>query len=295
LKKTAIILGCIILLGACKSGNNELNVPGWEMETGEIELPVEATEDIIENISSPIEMAALIRDLGLEFDRNNISDLDNVDSYATSFQMAYNLGMLAADLGYLNVYEKTATSVSYLSSINRLADGLKISQFFDFNTMKRLATSNSSLDSLIFMSVHSFNQMDEHLRSTDRSNLSALMMSGVWIEGMFQVTQVISKKNNEELAEYVGEQKLVLNNLLVILDNYSRDEQFARLIEDYQSLKKVFEEVEISYKEGELIEKEVDGMLVVEQVSESKVNISEETITRLVETTRMIRNKHLTM
>ena len=220
-----------LVLTACKSRNNELDMPGYELDTGEIQIPEEALSDIIQNISSPIEMAALVKDLGVPFDNDNLMDPDNTDSYSTNFKMAYTLGMLGADLGYLNVYNKTGSSVSYLSAINKLADALKVSQFFDFNTIKRLATSNSSLDSLIFLSVHSFNQMDEHLRETDRSNLSALMITGIWIEGMYQVTRVIDSRYNEELAEYIGEQKLILNDLLLILNNYSRDDQFASLIE----------------------------------------------------------------
>jgi hypothetical protein len=295
LNRYIYILSLLLLISGCKNRNNELNVPGYELDTGEIEISQEAVDDIIQNISSPIEMAALIKDLGVSFDNNNLSDLDEVDNYSTSFKMAYTLGMLGADLGYLNVYEKTGSSVSYLTAINRLADGLKVSQFFDFNTLKRLATSNTNLDSLIFLSVHSFNQMDEHLRETDRSNLSALMISGVWMEGMYQVTQVIKKENNPELAEYIGEQKLILNNLILILQNYERDDQFAALIEDYNQLKKVFEKVEITYEVGDPETREENGMLVVVQEEQSTVNISDEALNEIIEKTALIRDKHLMM
>ena len=282
-----------LVLTACKSRNNELDMPGYELDTGEIQIPEEALSDIIQNISSPIEMAALVKDLGVPFDNDNLMDPDNTDSYSTNFKMAYTLGMLGADLGYLNVYNKTGSSVSYLSAINKLADALKVSQFFDFNTIKRLATSNSSLDSLIFLSVHSFNQMDEHLRETDRSNLSALMITGIWIEGMYQVTRVIDSRYNEELAEYIGEQKLILNDLLLILNNYSRDDQFSSLIEDYNQLKNIYDQVKIRYETGEPETREEDGMLVVVQQEESIVDISDEVLDSLIKTIAIIRDKHL--
>jgi hypothetical protein len=41
-----------------------------------------------------------------------------------------------------------------------------------------------NLDSLIFISVHSFNQMDDYLRTNKRGNLSALIITGTWIEGL---------------------------------------------------------------------------------------------------------------
>ncbi len=296
MRNALYILLFIFALTSCKGPNNELNMPGYELAPGEIQITEEAMEDIIQNISSPIEMAALIKDLGLPFSSSNLSDVDEVDIYATSFKMAYTLGMLGADLGYLNVYEKTGSSVTYLTAINKLADGLKVSQFFDFNTIKRLATSNTNIDSLIFMSVHSFNQMDEHLRLTDRSNLSALMVAGVWIEGMYQVTQVSKEQDNNELAEYIGEQKLILSNILFILKNYESDDQFSSIIKDYEDLKKTFDKVLISYElsDPEPIEQE-DGMLMIVQQETSIIDISNEVLAEIINKTKIIRDKHLRM
>ena len=296
MKNALYILLFIFALTSCKGPNNELNMPGYELAPGEIQITEEAMEDIIQNISSPIEMAALIKDLGLPFSSNNLSDVDEVDIYATSFKMAYTLGMLGADLGYLNVYEKTGSSVTYLTAINKLADGLKVSQFFDFNTIKRLATSNTNIDSLMFMSVHSFNQMDEHLRLTDRSNLSALMVAGVWMEGMYQITQVSKGQDNNELAEYIGEQKLILSNILFILKNYESDDQFSSIIKDYEDLKRTFDKVLISYElsDPEPIEQE-DGMLMIVQQETSIIDISNEVLAEIITKTKIIRDKHLRM
>jgi len=293
---TYILAAFLLLSSACNNRkNNELNVPGYELGQGEVKIPEEAMSDIIQNVSSPIEMAAFIKDQGIPFNSDLLLDPQHSDSHATSFKMAYTLGMLGADLGYLNVYDKSSGSVNYLTSINRLADGLKVSSFFDFNTIKRLATSNSSLDSLIYLSVRSFNEMDKHLRETDRSNLSALMIAGIWIEGMYQATQSAKVDSDPKLAEYIGEQKLILNDLLLILNNYKRDDQFARLIEDYTSLKNSFENVEITYEIGEPESKEVNGMLVIVQNETSNVDISKQTLNDITETIRKVRAKHVIM
>jgi hypothetical protein len=209
--------------------------------------------------------------------------------------MAYTLGILAADLGYLNVYEKTGTSINYLASISKIADGLKINQFFDFNTMKRLAASSSDLDSLMFLSIHSFNQMDGHLRQTDRSNLSALMITGVWLEGMYLVTQVAKEKPDTSLAQYIGEQKIILNDILLILKNYQRDPQFADLIKDLETIKSEFDKVKISYEMGEPKAVEKDGMLMIVQQEKSLVSISRDVLLKIIEITERIRTKQLTV
>jgi len=285
-----------IFLFSCRGRQrDDLSVPGAELDRGAVKISEQAMQEIIENVSSPVEMAAIVKRMGVPFSNRFLSDLDAIDSHGTSFKMAYSLGMLGADLGYLNVYEKTGTSINYLSVINRLADGLRISQFFDFNTLKRLATSNSNLDSLMFLSVHSFNEMDYYLRQTERSNLSALMIAGLWIEGIYLITQVAKEKPDEELAEFIGEQKQTLDNLLVILKNYERDPQFAKLIKDFEQIKLEFEKVRISYVMGEPVEVEQDGILTVVQQESSVVDISQKTLNRIIDVTKKVRNKHLAM
>jgi len=292
--KAVYLLALLVLIFSCKGKVREdLTVPGNEMEQGELKISEQAMNEIIENVSSPIEMAALVKDLGTSFSGRYLSNLDNIDNHGSSFKMAYSLGILGADLGYLNVYEKTGTSVNYLAAINKIADALKINQFFDFNTMKRLATSSTNLDSLMFLSVHSFNLMDEHLRATDRSNLSALMITGVWIEGMYLATQVASEKPDTLLAQYIGEQKVTLNDILLILKNYQRDTQFAELINDLETVKTEFDKVKIVYEMGEPIAVEQDGMLMIVQQEKSIVKINDEVLDRIIEITQRIRNKQL--
>jgi len=294
--KLCILLLAGIVITACKSRSREdLTFPGTEMEAGELKISSEAMEEIVQNISSPVEMAAIIKDLGVPFSAQHLSDISSENRYSTSFKMALALGILGADLGYLNVYEKTGTSINYLTSINKLADGLRVSQFFDFNTLKRLATGSSNIDSLMFLSVHSFNKMDEHLRKTERNNLSALMVSGVWIEGMYFATQVAKETKNEFLAEYIGEQKITLNNLMLILKNYERDEDFAKLIKEFELIKNEFDKVKITYEMGEPQAVDKDGMLTIVQQETSIVDITDDVLDSIINVTEKVRNRLLTI
>ena len=297
IKYSVYLILFVFLLSSCKGGGvkEDLSVPGSEMEQGELKVSVQAMNEIIENISSPIEMAEIVKNLGVPFSSRYLSNLDEIDTHASSFKLALTLGFLGADLGYLNVYKKTGTSINYLAAISKISDGLKINQFFDFNTMKRLATSSSNLDSLMYLSLYSFNKMDNHLRLTDRSNLSALMITGVWLEGMYLATQVVSEKPDSGLAEYIGEQKVILNDILLILKNYQRDEQFARIITDLEQVKTAFDKVRITYEMGEPIAVEKDGMLTIVQQESSVVIISQETLEKIIELTAQIRNKQLSI
>jgi len=242
-----------------------------------------AINGVLESFSSPVEMAALIEDLGVPFSKKYLASPEVADDYDTNFKKALGLGVLSADLGYLNVYAKTSEIINYLAVIKSLADELNIGQFFDFQTLKRLATNNDNMDSLMFLSVNSFHQMDEHLRKNNRSNLSALVVTGVWLEGLYLATQIVDEDTSKGLRDRIGEQKLILTDLYKILEVYrTQDKNFEKLATDVQELNKVYELVKISFIEGETVTKEIDGVTVVMQQDESVVDITKKIRNKLI-------------
>jgi hypothetical protein len=296
LRQTIILFLTVLFLFSCQSrkgkeSGTEFEVPDSVITAEALTISNEALEEIVQNVSSPIEMAALIKEIGVPFSTKYLATTDYVDRYNTSFKMAYSLGVFGADLGYLNIYDKSNQVIDFLTAINKLADGIKVGQFFDFETLKRLATSRENIDSLMYISVNSFNNMDLYLRDNNRGHLSALMIAGTWVEGMYLVTQVASEKSNPELSERIGEQKINLNNIMLILDNYKEHEQVMKVIESLNGLKEEFDKVEITYVIGEPETVEQGGMIMIVQNEKSVVNISDEQLNKIISKTKQIRNK----
>jgi len=287
----------LILLSSCRTSvdnscQNENTGQDSSISAMEIEVPEEALVEIVANIASPIEMAALMNSLSVPFSQGYLAGTSSVNDLNTKFQMAYKLGIFGADLGYLNMYEKSSSAVEYISTIKTLADGLRVGQFFDYTTLKRLATNNQNLDSLMFLSVHSYNEIDSYLRETPgRSYLSSLMITGLWIEGLYLATQVSKKYPHPDITERIGEQKIILNDLLNVLNLYKENSSFNELIRNFETLNVEFEKINITYEIGtpEIIEK--DGMLVVVQNEKSNVEITEEQLNNIIEKTEEVRNK----
>jgi hypothetical protein len=292
------LLVLLTLSVSCKSGGQGKQsgdeIPDSVLNQG-VEISEDVMQDIVENLSSPVEMAALIKDLGVPYSNKYISPTNRVGNLTTGYQQALNLGIYAADLGYLNLYNKNTAVVDYLTAIKTLADQIKVGQFFDFTMLKRLATNSQNLDSLMYISVHSFNQMDNYLHSNNRTNLSTLIVTGVWLEGLYLGTQVYKVAPNKQLAERIGEQKLTLEQLLLILDKYSKDKQYARLVEELNSLKELFKPVVIRYEKGEPEMVEENGMLTIVQHDKSIVEISAEQLNLLINATAEVRNRLTTL
>ncbi len=294
----AILLTILVLTGSCKSGgadkNAKLEIPDSVLNEG-IEISEEVMQDIVQNISSPVEMAALIKDLGVPFSNKYISSTERVGNLNTSFQQALNLGIYAADLGYLNMFNKTSAVINYLTAIKTLSDEIKVGQFFDFTTLKRLATNSKNLDSLMYISVHSFNEMDKFLHSNNRTNLSTLIVTGVWIEGLYLGTQVNKVAPNQQLAERIGEQKLTLDQLILILEKYQKDKQYTRLLDELMVIKDLYKPVVIRYEKGEPEMIEENGMLTIVQHDKSIIDITPEQLTRITASAEQVRNRLLNL
>jgi len=292
------LLIAVSLMLSCKSGkqaqDTNLEIPDSILNQG-IEISEEVMQDIVQNISSPVEMAAMIKDLGVPFSNRYISPTDRVGNLTTSFQQSLNLGIYAADLGYLNMYNKTSAVVDYLTAIKTLSDAIKVGQFFDFTTLKRLATNSKNLDSLMYISVHSFNQMDKYLHSNNRTNLSALIVTGVWIEGLFLGTQVYKATPNQQLAERIGEQKMTLDQLVLILEKYQQDKQYVNLLQNLQRIKDLYKTVNIRIEKGEPEMIEENGMLTIVQHDRSIVDITPDQLKSIIDITEQVRNSLISL
>lgn len=258
------------------------------------QLSEEALDDISRNISSPVEIAEILQRMQVPFNAGYLASGIDASRQSTSFDKALKLGILGADLGYLNMYEKTGTSIDVLSSIKKLADGINVGQFFDFETLKRLSLNRSNLDSLLYLSLDSYNQIDRFLREKGRGQLSALMITGVWIEGQYLATQVLKQFPDTLLRNRVGEQKIILNDLIMLVAPYCNlGNEYSSLCKDLQELREKYREVRITYTLGEPQMAEKDGALIVVQTDQSKVEMTDEQLQAITVTSERVRNRYI--
>jgi hypothetical protein len=287
----------VLFIFSCKSSTRKTtefvfpeadSIPVSEAE----KLSDEAIDDISRNISSPVEIADILQRMSVPFSTSYLASAIDGNRLSTSFEKALKLGILGADLGYLNMYEKTGTAIDVLSSIKKLADGINVGQFFDFETIKRLSLNRSNLDSLLFLSINSYNQIDKYLRDKGRGQLSALMITGVWIEAQYLATQMLKQHPDTIMRNRVGEQKIILNDLLLLLTPYCKSSsEFTSLCQNMQDMKETYRDVRISYTVGDPVMEEKDGAVVVRQTEESKVEMNDEQLTAIILITSTIRNK----
>jgi hypothetical protein len=249
--------------------------------------------DILQRIPSPLEISVLLKESGKKYNGSYLNSPESVSNYNSNYKKALNLGVYGTDLGYTNIYEQNQDGVKYMTSIKSLADGLSIGQFFDIETIGRLATNSKNLDSLLLITTQNFNSINHYLQSRNQSNLSVLFLTGGWVEALNILCEVAAANpTNKEMQETIGEQKIILENIMLLLSFYKEsDQNMASLLTDMEELKKLYDKVNITYTYSESTFEIVDGVMVIKDNSSSTIQITSEDIANIKALTTSIRNK----
>jgi len=253
----------------------------------------EVISDIIQQIPSPLEISVLIKKGGAAYSEEYLNSPNNAIKYNTNFEQALNLGIYGTDLGYTNIYEKNQDALFYLKSIRDLSEELNIGQFFDFGTITKLATNSKNFDSLLTLTTRNFNDINAYLQEQNRSKVSVLLLAGGWLEALHICCKVYAD-NPEKLAlrEKIGEQKLILDNILLLLSFYQENDPKVRdLVNQLKQLKNAYDQIKIKYTYRESSYEIVEGVLIVKDNSTSTININDEHVEQIINVTTGIRSE----
>ena len=246
---------------------------------------------ILDQIPSPLEISVLLKESGSKYNGALLNQSDNLPKYNNNYKKALNLGVYGTDLGYTNIYGQNQDGIKYISSIKSLADELNIGQFFDIETIGRLATNSKNLDSLLLITTLNFNHINHYLQSQGRDNLSVLLLTGGWLEAMQITCQVAAKKPSKELFEKIGEQKIILEQILLLFSFYKDDTNMAGLLKDLDLLKAAYEKVSINYTYKESSMEIVNGVAVIKDNSTTTIDITEQNVEEIRTITNSIRTR----
>jgi len=284
-----------LFLSACGSGkkpDEQAFLNSLDSAKSGPTIDEEVINSILQQIPSPLEISVLLKESGTKYSPNILNSPDNLPKYNSNYKKALNLGVYGTDLGYTNIYEQNQDGIKYLSAIKSLADGLNIGQFFDMETIGKLAANSKNLDSLLLITTQNFNSINHYLQTQSRANLSVLLLIGGWVEAMQITCQVAAKDpKNKELQEKIGEQKIILEQIVLLLGFYKDDANMASLLTDMEQLKGAFNNINITYTYKESTMEVIDGVAMIKDNSTTFINITEKDVQNIKSLTNSIRNK----
>ena len=186
--------------------------------------------DIMDNLPSPSEIPYLLQATGAEFNQSLVNDSKKVDQYTLkNDKAALNLGVYAADIGYLSSYEKTQESITYMATVKTLADKLGVIGSYDMSEMDRFESNIANKDSLTSILDNSVKKTKDYLKDDSRDKLAALVLTGSFIEGLYISTGLIKSYPKNLLPD--DSRNLVLTPLIrVILEQEKSVDELVKML-----------------------------------------------------------------
>jgi hypothetical protein len=249
-----LVFSTLIAIGlaSCGSSSSDKDKNSSEFKEAEESLK-EQIEEVIYNIPSPSEIPYLLQATGAEFNESLVNPRTKVDQYASrTDKAALNLGVYAADIGYLSSYDKTQEAIDYLNSTKTLADNLGIIGSFDVEVLQKFEANISNKDSLTRLLDRTIKKAENYLEDDNRNKLSALVVTGSFIEGLYISTGLVKSYPKDLLPDdsrnlvltplirVVLEQKKSVSDLLKMLSNIEQNEPIPTIVSDLKALESAY-------------------------------------------------------
>jgi len=214
---SAALICAVFVIASCSSPKQEPETDAQEFDQAAEELS-EQIEDIVYQIPPPAEIPYILQATGVELDESLVNDLDNAANYqGADDKSAMNLGVYAADIGYLSSYEKAQEALSYFSKMKSLADQIGVTTSIDTDVIDRFESNLASKDSLADIINEAISNTDQHLKSSGRNRTAALVLAGSFTEGLYIASSLVKNYPRDVLSE--EDRKLILIPLVrLILD-----------------------------------------------------------------------------
>ena len=264
MKNTNLIIGIVAstLLLSCGGGEGEdINTV---ITTPVDTLPEQPEQPAVEYaVPTPNELFEIVKLQGGDQRVGLTNPLDNREKYVDLKSKALNFGVYSADLAYMSCFGIGTEFLMYFKAIEEMGEELGISGAFDEDLMSRIENNEGDTDSLFAISNESYYDSYLYLEENDKGAELSLIMAGGYIESLYIVCNLVDKyKEGDPVIEKIGDQKLVLENLLDFILQYSDDQSVSEVMDDLIALSEVFE-TSMEFEESGTSIGNTDGKLVV--------------------------------
>lgn len=189
-----LMLGVIVGMAACGSKTESDESEAQAFDDAQKEAPKGEFEELMMNLPKPSEIPILLVMTGSDYNETLINPHSRVDQYLTTEEVkALNLGVYAADLGYLSSYDKTQEALNYMVAMKNIADELGATTAYDVEMYGRFESNLGNKDSLYQIIDEGMAKADDVLKEEDRGDIAAMLTVGSFVEGLYISTQLVAQ------------------------------------------------------------------------------------------------------
>ncbi len=279
---SAFALGC----GESTSTNSGDGEKTTVTEGASIAQRTKTLKKIFRAAPSPMETARIIQKEGAEFNADNLCSLDLADQDGLSSDKAIHLGLYGADLSYSSIFRKNSEALQYLDAVKRISNDLGVGAVLSDDVIRRAEENRANRDSIITLVSKAFFDLNEQLKNVGHEDLSGLVVAAGWIEGLYLATRELDGAT-DALKQRIAEQKLILDDVLSLIQSYSESPAIEGMITQLQPVVTAFEGV--TYGESsEVTATKEKGVIIIGGGDE--LHADDETISAISEAIALLRN-----
>lgn len=290
-----MLIGGISFLQSCSSDNSDAELKNVDQENevdAENREKAERVRQVLYSIPSPVETATLVQMSGVDFNSKTMNNPNKVGDYNTTKSQAFNLGVYGSDLAYSSIFERSQEALNYFSAVKLLSDELGVSSVINDENISRFERNIENRDSLVVFVNEIFWAIDANLIEDDRAYVSAIVMSGAWIEAVYILLKNGKDTQGDELEkvkQLVADQQYSLENILSLIEAYKEEDNLIVLASELNSLNDLFDRIVIQDNETE-VSKDESGKVIIGGTD--TVQMSDELLDQIYDEVNKIREKY---
>ena len=189
----------------------------------------EKMEAIYYSIPSPMETTIILKRTYSKFSSELLFPTVNISEIYENQTRALLLGIISTDLNYAMLCERKLETNRLINQVIQIAKLLHLDAVVNSRIKERIENNLNNKDSMQIIIGNTFWEIENKLKNDDKEELSALIVAGGWIEGLYLATNMsVLDPENKPLQNIIAEQKIVHENLLSLIKDY----KFNEIIEE---------------------------------------------------------------
>jgi len=286
MNKSILFIGiwASLLITSCNNNNDKKTIDNTDTL---IDSSENIKSEIIYQVPSPDEFITLLKNSKASF-KANITAPEKTN-FIDPVKQKLNLGVYAADMAYLATFSKFQETVRYFSKIKSMSDQIGITNAIEKSTFDRLENNITNVDSICAITNNSFYNVIDHLQQNDDGITLALISTGGWIESMYIAFQLINKfDENNPIIQRIASQKLVLQNLIGMIESLKDQSTTQNIKNDLLSIKNLMDKISATVEEDKYKPQDTTKIIIG---AKTIYKIDNETYLQLKQTIEKIRNE----
>lgn len=265
------LISLLLVIQNCKNPKTEVNaeenigeVTEEKLDSSHISL-LGKLDQLIKRFPLPTDIITSLFNTRALYNPEDLNKVSNISRYTTNYSKAFNIGIYATDLIYNIRYEQPQSALLYLDVTKKLSEEIGVTTVFNEKILRRFEENIDEKDSLMFLSYIAFSDLKKMLRSNEQIELSLMVVSGIWFEGLHISTSNFTESKIDDLTNdlieniysHKNQVELIIN---ILKDVKTEDVYLNKLFNDLKNISHFLKNLQ---KEGSITKEEIAKLSLI--------------------------------